>query len=312
VQNAQLLIQTLVSGLANQKQSLSDLISEHDLLKDELKQFEDTYSKDYKIVNDRIDDINVQIDRTIKDAIKNIPESITTDEIQSLINNSIVEPDLKPIVNELRTYIKENIPEPLKPKDGEDGKDGKDATQQQIDNSVSSWLIENLDLIKGDKGDKGERGLQGQAGQNGSDGVGITDIYKDKEELVITLSDETENRIKLPKQQMQGGGGGTSLKNATSVQIISTSKDIALAEQSQTILIDASTQDINITLPNPNNCFFNNRSYKIGFTRTDLSLNNVNILPFKDETILHEVTQDLFPKEVINLITDGNNWYYFA
>ena len=61
---------------------------------------------------------------------------------------------------------------------------------------------------------------------------------------------------------------------------------------------------------NPKNCFFNNRSYKIGITKIDNTNNKVIILPFKDEKLSNEINQTLYGEgDVVNFITDGKNWF---
>jgi len=96
-------------------------------------------------------------------------------------------------------------------------------------------------------------------------------------------------------------------------EIISTSVSIALTAKNQTIIADAAAGVINITLPNPALSLINNRSYKIGVTKKDISTNKVNILPFGTELVVGETLQFLdVDGEVLNFITDGTNWYLGA
>jgi len=84
----------------------------------------------------------------------------------------------------------------------------------------------------------------------------------------------------------------------------------ALSEASQSVLVDATAGDIDVTLPNPANCFSTNRSFVVGITKIDVTANVVNILPFASELIVGETSQYLvFDGEVLNFITDGTNWY---
>jgi len=311
----QILFETIISGLSNQLQKLNDLT-------EELQGFQDVYSKDYKEVNQRIDAINVQIDKTIKEAISKIqfPKSITLEEIKELIPKEYDDTKLKFDLNkQLSVHIGNITSEILQKVDeieiprGEKGSDGKSATNDQVQNAVSLWIEENKDLLTGSKGDKGERGLIGQQGQIGQDGVSIEDIKRVQDDLVITLTDGTEKRIRLPKQQTKflGGGGGLTLQEATSTLIVSTSLDLRLEAVSQNVLINAADGDIDIILPNPEGCLIRGRSYIIGITRTDTNENTVvNIISYSGELILNEESQTLLSYEVINLITDGKNWYY--
>jgi len=234
--DSQVLFETLFSGLANQLEKLN-------LLEEEIKGFQDVYSKDYKEVNQRIDAINVQIDTTIKQAIKNIefPKGISEAEIIELIKsntNEIDEAQLKEelnklindetgkITSELLQTIKDiEIPQ------GEKGERGESIDDVQVQNAVSIWIDDNKDLLTGSKGDKGERGLIGQQGQIGQDGVSIEDIKRVQDDLVITLTDGTIKRIKLPKPQIQHvGGGGFHPAQAQLTQVHSTDTMMILRE----------------------------------------------------------------------------------
>ena len=96
-------------------------------------------------------------------------------------------------------------------------------------------------------------------------------------------------------------------------EVISTSLSITLTAKNQTIIADATLGVINITLPSPTLSFINNRSYKIGVTKKDISTNKVNILPFGTELVVGETLQFLdVDGEVLNFITDGTNWYLGA
>jgi len=313
----QILFETLTSGLVNQLQKINDL-------EEELQSFEDVYSKDYKEVNDRINDINSQIDRTIKDAIKAIefPATISEDDVTKLIKDSIknideakLREDLNKSINKdigkLKSELLQAVNEIEVPR-GEKGSDGESATDEQIQDNISLWIEENKDLLKGSKGDKGERGLLGQQGQAGQDGVGIEDIKRSQDDLLITYTDGTEKRIRLPRQQTKflGGGGSLTLQQATSTLIVSTSLDLRLEAVTQNVLVNAADSDIDIILPNPEGCLIRGRSYIIGITKTDLTANRVNIIPYSGELIVNDSSQYLVASEVLNLITDGKNWYY--
>ena len=86
--------------------------------------------------------------------------------------------------------------------------------------------------------------------------------------------------------------------------------NVSLIAGNLLILADASSNAINVTLPNPILCFSDNRSFKIGITKIDSTINKVNILPYGSELIVGESQQDLRREgEVLNFITDNINWY---
>lgn len=88
---------------------------------------------------------------------------------------------------------------------------------------------------------------------------------------------------------------------------------IGLDTISQTVLIDATAGDIDVTLPNPALCFDANRSRRIAVHKIDTSTNIVNILPFASELVVFEASQSLlYQAEILNFITDGINWYLGA
>jgi len=92
--------------------------------------------------------------------------------------------------------------------------------------------------------------------------------------------------------------------------VTTVTSDASLLAASQTILADATSNVINVTLPDPSTCFSNNRSLKFGITKIDTTSNIVNILPFGSELIVGETSQYLQQcGEILNFITDGTNWY---
>jgi len=128
-------------------------------------------------------------------------------------------------------------------KDGADGKDGKDAVVdydsifevvnekidklydekntdiQSIKSDVKEYLITQFskykprDGIDGKNGKDGVNGADGRNGKDGKSGVGIADIKRDGENLIITLTDGTTKKIQLPRFVIGGGGtksGGTA------------------------------------------------------------------------------------------------------
>ncbi|MCK5023227.1 MAG: hypothetical protein KAS04_03575 [Candidatus Aenigmarchaeota archaeon] len=116
----------------------------------------------------------------------------------------------------------------------------------------------------------------------------------------------------------------TSLKNADSKldeviwdnireAITSISGDTSLTTLSQTVLCNAASGEIDVTMPPPADCFENNRSLRFAIHKIDTSSNIVTILPNASELIVGESYQTLeMGGEILNFITDGTNWYLGA
>jgi hypothetical protein len=137
-------------------------------------------------------------------------------------------------------------------KDGQDGKEGRAPTPSEIQLAVNTWLGIHAAEITGPAGKDGRNGKDGARGKdgnngvdgaNGRDGTGIAFIeQRDKDYFVITLSDGSEFKVKLPKLQTTvinggggggGGGGGTgagvSSFNTRTGSVVLTSADIVNA-----------------------------------------------------------------------------------
>ncbi|NOQ31811.1 MAG: hypothetical protein GQ570_11875 [Helicobacteraceae bacterium] len=209
------LFTTLIQGLAelNRRVSEEEATSEEIIL--ELKAFEEEYSKEIKIINDRLDGSAVLVDRLVRDAIKSLPKPQDPKEIDYSVVRDFLTTEINTLTKSRALETKNIKDEIIKlvsdieiPKDGVDG---KNATDSQVSNAVSKWILDNINLLKGEKGQDGKsiRGLDGKSGESGQDGISITDIKVEKEYLVITLSDDTEKRIKLPKQKVLVGGGSS-------------------------------------------------------------------------------------------------------
>jgi len=88
------------------------------------------------------------------------------------------------------------------------------------------------------------------------------------------------------------------------------STDTSLDEESQILIVDATSNDVEITLPNPANMIQNSRSKRITVTRKDTSGYDVTIVPYSGEDIAFESYQDLIRQgETLVFVTDGINWY---
>jgi len=95
--------------------------------------------------------------------------------------------------------------------------------------------------------------------------------------------------------------------------IVTATNDIVLGGVTETILCDCTSNNIEVTLPNPSTVFNSTRSKKISISKIDNSNNIVSILPFSSEIIVGDNSVDLFYNgEIINLITNGTNWYLGA
>jgi hypothetical protein len=172
-------------------------------------------------INDKMVAIFDEFKAEYQDFIKNIPlptngkdfdiklwEKIEND-INSLINSKISELDkqkadyikqldeknanyqafiseIEAKYNEFLTYFKEHFYS-LKGENGIDGKDGQ----------------------SGADGKDGNNGADGKDGKNGKDGVGIKDITEKNGDIIITLTDGTIKKLKMPRDiRVVTGGGG--------------------------------------------------------------------------------------------------------
>lgn len=286
----QILLETLASGLVNQLALVKEL-------EEELKGFEDQYSKDFKETTKRIDDINVQIDRTIKDAIKAIPTPKDgKDGIDAEVDYNSIEDFISKLVSELP-----------KAKDGSNGVDGQDGNDGRngLDGAKGQDGNDGLD---GQDGERGLTGASGAKGEAGEDGLTIEEIFEKNGYIVIILSDGTKKELKLPAIEkhmttVRAGNNGTDL-------IIKTAVDMDLNPQSQTILVDATAGDIIIKLPEPSISINSDRSYRIKVSKIDNTTNIVTIVSFNGEIVLYDSFFELFRQgEAMEFVTDGINWY---
>ena len=105
----------------------------------------------------------------------------------------------------------------------------------------------------------------------------------------------------------------TAIFDNTRELIVSTISNLSLTVNSQTVLCDATSGAINITLPSPSSCFGGNRSLRVSIQKTDTTTNNVTVLPNSTETLVGETSQILNSEgDIFNFITDGTNWYLGA
>ncbi|MDM8270264.1 hypothetical protein [Thermophilibacter provencensis] len=96
-------------------------------------------------------------------------------------------------------------------KDGQDGKDGTDGLTPYV-GSNGNWWIGTTDTGIKAAGTNGANGKNGTNGKNGADGVGIADIkLNENGELIITLTDGTENNLGKVKGEDGVGISGVSI-----------------------------------------------------------------------------------------------------
>jgi len=203
---------------------IKELIEMQQNLKEEIFATQEDYSTEKVLLHQRIDEINVQIHNTIKEAVAQIrvpedgisfDEEIATRLITAQINELLTQKDkdLSTIRETFSKFIQSEMIR-LRPRDGIDGKDGRngtdgqDATDSQIEEKVTEWIESNKDELKGERGFKGEA-------TKGEEGRGLKDTYLDKMDsnyVIFEYTDGTKKRIRLPstsKTVFTGGGGHT-------------------------------------------------------------------------------------------------------
>ena len=127
-----------------------------------------------------LNDLKAEIIKFFQEQTANYNAIIKENESQNNKN----EASLNAFVKEKESRIDEIILN-IESFKGEDGKDGKD-------------------------GAKGENGKDGAKGKDGKDGIGIKDITEKNGEIVITLTDGTIKKLKMPRDiRVISGGGGS-------------------------------------------------------------------------------------------------------
>jgi len=101
--------------------------------------------------------------------------------------------------------------------------------------------------------------------------------------------------------------------NFSSFLIVSKTIDYSVTVESQTILCDASSNDIIITLPNTSQSLISNKSISVGVSKIDTSNNEISIVGSGGALVAGEASQRLYyQNEVLNFVTDGTNWWLGA
>jgi len=214
------LFSTLIQGLSALNQRVNDLEGDNDSIKKEINYFQNEYAKEIKLLHERVDHFNVQIDKTIKDEISKIEikdgkdgvdfdSKVANGLITAQINKLVKKRDLE--VEKIKTDLLNVVVQELDnipiPKDGPQGPRGESVSLDLVEEMVSSWLNDNKDDLVG------PRGIQGNSGPIGLVGVSITDAKIVNDFLVLTFSDGSVKRVKMPKQKIIQGGGGYTPDN---------------------------------------------------------------------------------------------------
>ena len=126
-----------------------------------------------------LNDLKAEIIKFFQEQTDNYNAFVKEKELQNNKN----EASLNAFVKEKESRIDEIILN-IESFKGEDGKDGKD-------------------------GAKGENGKDGAKGKDGKDGIGIKDITEKNGEIVITLTDGTIKKLKMPRDIRVISGGGS-------------------------------------------------------------------------------------------------------
>jgi len=130
-------------------------------------------------------------------------------------------------------------------------------------------------------------------------------------EVINTLNEHSDRLDNIEPIVTQITSDVNNLKNGE--LIVNTTTDIIVGVSTETILCDCSVNDIQVTLPNPSLAFNTSRSKTISISKIDSSTNYATILPYSSETIASQTSINLVKEsEVINLVTDGLNWYLGA
>ena len=96
------------------------------------------------------------------------------------------------------------------------------------------------------------------------------------------------------------------INNSLSRKLKIVSNDYDMLNIDSKVLVNASTNNVTIKLPDP--ATSKGASYSIG--KIDSSNNKVIILPYSTETIASELSINLlYTNELLELVTDGINWY---
>jgi len=219
------ILATLIEAVALQKEAIDDISSTLDLLTSETKTNQDEIVKTKDLLQKKIEDLIITTQKMIDKALSSIKipdvEKVDYLRIETSIKAKISrlmeerDKDLSEFRSELKDYIIENLSK-FKPKDG---KNGKDADNQLIIEEIKSYILSNKELFKGEKG---------------ATGVGIEDITKNKDQIIITLTDGTIKKFSIPKTTVHsGGGGGVNFYSLEYLTLLLDSDDMLIIRDNQ-------------------------------------------------------------------------------
>lgn len=206
-------ISTIIEALAIYKENIQELNELIELLKDETKNNQDEIVKTKEVLEKQIEDLTTSTSKMINDVISKIPKEVTIDygrleaSLKAKVNRYVREKDSD--ISELRADLKAFI-KTIMPKDGIDG---IDADNEAILSDLKKHITNNGDFV-------GERGLSGSNGKDGVDGIGIKDIYEEKDYLYIELTNKDIKKFKIPTKTITKSGGLSQLKTIGGESIV--------------------------------------------------------------------------------------------
>jgi|DEB0MinimDraft_3_1074331.scaffolds.fasta_scaffold00273_9 hypothetical protein len=176
-------------------------------------------------------------------------------------------------------------------KDGRDGVDGKDG-------------VDGLDGKDGAVGATGEPGRDGLNGRDGVDGeMGPMPDHEIKGNSIrFQKPDGTWGKWVELGGQSGGGGGGDVMRYQINTF---TSSTVQLKDNHSTVLCDASSNQMTVTLPRAGSMV----GRVVTVKKIDSSANTVTIDGYKSETIDGDTTTIITKQWTsLRLQSDGNNW----
>jgi len=173
-----------------------------------------------------------------------------------------------------------------------------------IDNS-----LDNEDIIVGDIEDLSAELNATQAGA----GLTVDGNYiQEGSAYYIALATSLHNATMLLDTQIKQNADAISTATLGLTTLTKTANYTATAI-TQALLCNATSGNITITLPSASASYSSNRSIEIAVSKIDTSSNTVTIVGTGGATVAGETSQVLVAdNEVINLITDGTDWWLGA
>ena len=142
------LFSTLIQGLAALNARAKELESDSDDLKLELNEFEGEYAKEKTLIHERIDSLNVQIFRLIKEEISKIPTPTNGKDYDEVVAKALIKAEISKLIKQRNidvSNIKSDILEAVYkievPK-AEDGIDWLNQNQKILQRKLENAIIE--------------------------------------------------------------------------------------------------------------------------------------------------------------------------